>query len=104
MEQIQRLTSKYSNDTAKERGVPPPLPAVSEPPNVPYAHQTDPIRDGGAMEIDNDNLIEIGSSQAEAAVEEERYRLEELDYALGHVAAKVKENAVKKTTANNANT
>mmetsp|Transcript_770 Transcript_770/g.1213 ORF Transcript_770/g.1213 Transcript_770/m.1213 type:complete len:277 (-) Transcript_770:140-970(-) len=49
------------------------------------------------MDIDDHDLIDIGSNGAmeaarKAAEEEEAYRIKALDYALGHVAAKVKEN------------
>jgi hypothetical protein len=54
------------------------------------------------MEIDaGDELVEIGANQARAAAEaqaaeeEEQYRLRALDYTLGHVAAKVKEDRDK---------
>ncbi len=72
-----------------------PLPEVSE--GVPFVERTDYQRDGEMMEIDKDDLHNLGSEQANkaaaiAAAEEESYRIQALDYSLGHVAAKVKEN------------
>lgn len=65
--------------------------------NVPFAEHTDYKRDAEIMEIDKNDLTDIGSKQANeaaaiAAAEEESYRIQALDYSLGHVAAKVKEN------------
>mmetsp|Transcript_19223 Transcript_19223/g.22226 ORF Transcript_19223/g.22226 Transcript_19223/m.22226 type:complete len:595 (-) Transcript_19223:16-1800(-) len=71
-----------------------PLPPVSE--NVPFVERTDYDRDAEMMEIDQEDLSEIGSLKAKnaaiIAAEEESYRIQALDYATGHVAAKVKEN------------
>ncbi len=72
-----------------------PLPALPE--NVAFAERTDYDRDGDTMEIDQEGLEDLGSLRANkaaelAAVEEESYRIQALDYSLGHVAAKVKEN------------
>ena len=76
------------------------LPEVAD--GVPFVERTDPERDGDMMEIDaGDELVEIGANQARAAAEaqaaeeEEQYRLRALDYTLGHVAAKVKEDRDK---------
>ena len=76
------------------------LPEVSD--GVPFVERTDPERDGDMMEIDaGDEVVEIGANQARAAAEaqaaeeEEQYRLRALDYTLGHVAAKVKEDRDK---------
>jgi len=69
------------------------LPAPDVADGVPFVERTDPERDGNIMEIDAGiALVEVGSDQARAAEEEERYRLRALDYTLGHVAAKVKED------------
>mmetsp|Transcript_27244 Transcript_27244/g.40998 ORF Transcript_27244/g.40998 Transcript_27244/m.40998 type:complete len:603 (+) Transcript_27244:35-1843(+) len=72
-----------------------PLPDLPE--NAPYVERTDYERDGDLMEIDQEGLADLGSSRASkaaaiAAAEEESYRIQALDYSLGHVAAKVKEN------------
>jgi len=76
------------------------LPEIAD--GVPFVERTDPERDGDMMEIDaGDELAEIGSKQAQAAAEaqaaeeEEQYRIRALDYSLGHVAAKVKEDGSK---------
>jgi exosome complex component RRP45 len=66
-----------------------PIPEV--PTNAPFVER------GELMEVDQEDLSEIGSKQADAAAaiaaaEEESYRIQALDYAQGHVAAKVKEN------------
>ena len=68
-----------------------PLPEV--PANAPFVEQ------GELMEVDQEDLSEIGSKQADtaaaiAAAEEESYRIQALDYAQGHVAAKVKDDDV----------
>lgn len=69
------------------------LPAPDVADGVPFVERTDAERDGNMMEIDAGKaLVEVGSDQARAAEEEERYRLRALDYTLGHVAAKVKED------------
>lgn len=73
------------------------LPLPDLPENVPFVERTDYERDDEMMEIDQDDLTDIGSKQAIeaaaiAAAEEESYRIQALDYSLGHVAAKVKEN------------
>ena len=76
------------------------LPEISD--GVPFVERSDPERDGDMMDIDaGEELAEIGSNQARAAAEaqaaeeEERYRIRALDYTLGHVAAKVKEDGSK---------
>lgn len=76
------------------------LPEVAD--GVPFVERTVPERDGDMMKIDaGDELVEIGANQARAAAEaqaaeeEEQYRLRALDYTLGHVAAKVKEDRDK---------
>ena len=65
-----------------------PLPPI--PDNVPFVERTDFDRDADFMEIDQDNLHT--KTAAIAAAEEESYRIQALDFAHGHVAAKVKEN------------
>jgi exosome complex component RRP45 len=73
--------------------VPMPLPDVST--DVPFVERTDYDRYADMMEIDQDDLADIGSKEAKAAAiaaaEEESYRIQALDFASGHVAAKVKE-------------
>jgi len=71
------------------------LPDVAE--NVPFVERTDYERDGDMMEVevdmDGSNYdAEMKKAAAIAAAEEESYRIQALDYSLGHVAAKVKEN------------
>ncbi|GFH51016.1 hypothetical protein CTEN210_07492 [Chaetoceros tenuissimus] len=68
------------------------LPEISE--NVPFAERTDMERDGDMMEVEQDGLKDRAA--AIAAAEEESYRINALDYAQGHVAAKVKEDDAKK--------
>mmetsp|Transcript_6706 Transcript_6706/g.9738 ORF Transcript_6706/g.9738 Transcript_6706/m.9738 type:complete len:578 (+) Transcript_6706:56-1789(+) len=51
-----------------------------------------PIADPTANKQDSETTLE---SEILALAEEEKYRLQALDYALGHVAVKVKENAAK---------
>ena len=76
------------------------LPEISD--GVPFVERSDPERDGDMMEIDaGEELADLGSNQARAAAEaraaeeEEQYRIRALDYTLGHVAAKVKEDGSK---------
>lgn len=68
------------------------LPDISE--NVPFAERTDPDRDGEMMEVEQGGLKD--KAAAIAAAEEESYRMLALDYAQGHVAAKVKEDKIKR--------
>lgn len=68
------------------------LPDISE--NVPFVERTDPERDGEMMEVEQEGLKD--QAAAIAAAEEESYRINALDYAQGHVAAKVKEDAIKR--------
>jgi exosome complex component RRP45 len=69
-----------------------PLPPI--PDNVPFVERTDFDRDSEFMEIDQDDLH--SKAAAIAAAEEESYRIQALDFAHGHVAAKVKENVTNK--------
>ena len=69
-----------------------PLPPI--PDNVPFVERTDFDRDAEFMEIDQDNLH--SKAAAIAAAEEESYRIQALDFAQGHVAAKVKENVTNR--------
>ena len=83
-----------------------PLPDISE--GVPFVERTDYIRDGEMMEIDMKNLHDLGSERSNkaaaiAAAEEESYRIQALDYSLGHVAAKVKENDINNKSKRNGN-
>ncbi len=68
------------------------LPEISE--NVPFVERTDMERDGEMMEVEEEGLKDRAA--AIAAVEEESYRINALDYAQGHIAAKVKEDDTKK--------
>lgn len=68
------------------------LPDISE--NAPFVERTDPDRDGEIMEVEQDGLKD--KAAAIAAAEEESYRINALDYAQGHVAAKVKEDTTKR--------
>ena len=61
--------------------------------NTPYVESSDPVD----MEVENlENINEIGAALAKAAAEDEKYRLQALDYDLGHVAAKVKDDTKEK--------
>ena len=56
--------------------------------NIPYLEKSDDT----IMEVQNlESVQEIGEALAKAAAEDEKYRLQALDYDLGHVAAKVKD-------------
>lgn len=68
------------------------LPEISE--NVPFVERTDMERDGEMMEVEEEGLKDRAA--AIAAAEEESYRINALDYAQGHIAAKVKEDDTKK--------
>lgn len=65
-----------------------PLPPI--PDDVPFVERTDFDRDIDSMDIDQSDLQ--SKAAAIAAAEEESYRIQALDFAVGHVAAKVKEN------------
>lgn len=69
-----------------------PLPPI--PDNIPFVERTDFDRDAEFMEIDQDDIH--SKAAAIAAAEEESYRIQALDFAQGHVAAKVKENVTSK--------
>lgn len=100
-ERMDRLKAAASVATAggAGRGGPTFLPDVAD--GTPFAVQTDPERDGHVMEVDRGGVEDLAADQARAAAEvaaaeeEERYRLRALDYALGHVAVKVKEDGDK---------
>mmetsp|Transcript_12144 Transcript_12144/g.22743 ORF Transcript_12144/g.22743 Transcript_12144/m.22743 type:complete len:611 (+) Transcript_12144:28-1860(+) len=67
------------------------LPDIAE--NVPFVERTDLDRDADLMEVDQmDTALDENQAAAIAAAEEESYRIQALDYSLGHVAAKVREN------------
>ena len=56
--------------------------------STPYREKSDETE----MEIQNlESVQEIGEALAKVAAEDEKYRLQALDYDLGHVAAKVKD-------------
>ena len=84
MERLDRL--KLAGGFGNEKNV--ALPDISN--NVPFVERTDHDRDGEMMEVEQDGLAD--KAAAIAAAEEESYRIQALDYAQGHVAAKVKEN------------
>lgn len=89
-ERLDRL--KLANGFANGNGT--KLPDVSE--DSPFVERTDLERDGDAMEVDQDGL-KNKKAEAIAAAEEESYRILALDYAQGHVAAKVKEDKPSST-------
>lgn len=86
-ERLERL--KMANGFDTTRGTNLNLPEISE--NVPFAERTDLERDSEMMEVDQEGLSDK-NADAIAAAEEESYRILALDYAQGHVAAKVKED------------
>jgi exosome complex component RRP45 len=69
----------------QQNGTLPPLP-MDATPQVPFWHEDD---DGGVQVMDTESL----SMTAKNTKEEEEYRLNALDFAQGHVAAKVKDVA-----------
>ena len=69
----------------RQNGALPPLPTDATP-QVPFWHEDD---DGGVQVMDTESL----SVTAKNTKEEEEYRLKALDFANGHVAAKVKDVA-----------
>ena len=100
-ERLARLKVAVNNNNGNMKDL--PLPDISE--NVPFVERTNYDRDEDMMEIDQDDLSTIGSTMAQkakaiAAAEEESYRIQALDYKLGHVAAKVKENDTTKKGGN----
>jgi len=65
------------------------MPDIAD--DAPFVERTDLERDGDMMEVEQDGLRDK-KAEAIAAAEEESYRILALDYAQGHVAAKVKED------------
>jgi hypothetical protein len=94
-ERLERL--KLVNGFESGNGNATKLPDVSE--DAPFVERTDIDRDGEMMEVEMDARDQ--KAEAIAAAEEESYRILALDYAQGHVAAKVKED--KPTSSKNKN-
>ena len=96
-EKMSRLKAANTNSDDLNNAMLPP--EISN--DVPFVERTEPERDGDMMDVSSENLVAIASDKARAAEaqaaaeEEERYRLRALDYSLGHIAAKVKEDDVK---------
>jgi len=97
-ERLDRLKLVANNGSNKIGNSALPLPDIAE--NVPFVERTNYDRDGDLMEVDGAGTVgedlQKSTAAAIAAAEEESYRIQALDYSLGHVAAKVKENDASK--------
>ena len=71
------------------------IPHHDVPEGIPY-HESSHSLPSHVMEMDQQNILqnakEEGKQIAHQSEQEEKYRLRALDYAIGHVAAKVKED------------
>ena len=77
------------------------LPLPPPPEGVPFAQESQEY-----MEVDTttewkDVMADVETAAEQVSQEEEAYRLQALDYSLGHVAAKVKDTKTASSSANN---